>query len=70
MKFLQSYFFMSELYLSVLMILHIYWQYLFILMLYSAIFEDKVVDLQNDVLDQTTETKEETEEKQEKKELK
>ena len=60
---MQNYFFMSELYLSVLMILHIYWQYLFILMLYSAIFEDKVVDLQNDVLDQTTETKEETEEK-------
>ena len=50
---------MSELYLSVLMILHIYWQYLFILMLYSAIFKDKVVDYQNDVLNQTTETKEE-----------
>ena len=48
---------MSELYLSVLMILHIYWQYLFILMLYSAVFGGKVVDVQNDVLNQMDEIK-------------
>lgn len=58
LKFLHGYFFMSEVYLSVLLILHIYWQYLFIKMLYTAIFMDKVVDMQNDVLNQTGDTKE------------
>ena len=41
---------MSEVYLSVLLFLHVYWQYLFIMMLYSAIVKSKVVDIQNDVL--------------------
>ena len=57
---MQNYFFMSELYLSVLMILHIYWQYLFLVMLYTAVFGGKVVDIQNDVLNQVDEAKEET----------
>ena len=58
MKVLQGYFLMSELYLGVLVILNSYWQYLFICMLYKAIFEAEVVDIQNDVLNQTAETKE------------
>ena len=58
MKVLQGYFFMSELYLGVLVILNSYWQYLFAYMSYNAIFKAKFVDLQNDVLNQTAETKE------------
>ena len=58
-EFFRRYLAMSNIFLSVLLFLHIYWQHIFLKMIYKAAFQKKVVDMQNDVLKENDETEQE-----------
>ena len=44
-EFFRRYLVMSNLFLSVLLFLHIYWQHIFLKMIYKAVFQKKIVDM-------------------------